>query len=267
MAVRGDCARPGFRAVESGEKSFDNGGEKTDTMDRGVYLGVSDSCNSLIIHSTTIPLVAWCPSMTFVTTHKKRGVLVMTGRKRGFTLVELLVVIAIIGVLVALLLPAIQAAREAARRSKCTSNMKNFGIALQTYHDSLKTFPPGGCMTAGANYTDNKLYSSLHTMLLPYFEEEVLKSLYDSKRDWQHQNQILDPGAGHGASERFCAGPGHDHPSLQLPECRRRQSERRQTVDDDLPGRSWWQLRRWPAIRHDPLHHESRRDRLMVQGA
>lgn len=116
----------------------------------------------------------------------------MTGRKRGFTLVELLVVIAIIGVLVALLLPAIQAAREAARRSKCTSNMKNFGLALQTYHDSLKTFPPGGCAPAGEGMSENHIYSSLHTMLLPYFEEEALKSLYDTRRTWQKQTQIKD---------------------------------------------------------------------------
>jgi prepilin-type N-terminal cleavage/methylation domain-containing protein len=116
----------------------------------------------------------------------------MTGRKRGFTLVELLVVIAIIGVLVALLLPAIQAAREAARRSKCTNNMKQFGIALQTYHDTLKTFPPGSCVAANKNFASNSSFSSMHTMLLPYFEEEGLKSLINPKMDWERQTHIWE---------------------------------------------------------------------------
>lgn len=62
-------------------------------------------------------------------------------RGRGFTLVELLVVIAIIGILVALLLPAIQAAREAARRTECANNLKQLGIAMQNYHDSHKRMP------------------------------------------------------------------------------------------------------------------------------
>ena len=89
-------------------------------------------------------------------------------RFRGFTLVELLVVIAIIGILVALLLPAIQAAREAARRSQCANNMKQIGMALHNYHDTLKSFPIGHRTgVATANW---------RVALFPYME---LSSLYD----------------------------------------------------------------------------------------
>ncbi len=64
-------------------------------------------------------------------------------RTRGFTLIELLVVIAIIAILIALLLPAVQAAREAARRASCTNNLKQLGLGMHNYHQSLDTFPPG----------------------------------------------------------------------------------------------------------------------------
>ena len=95
-------------------------------------------------------------------------------RRRGFTLVELLVVIAIIGVLVALLLPAIQAAREAARRSQCVNNLKQIGLAILNYESSKKTFPPGVELDP-----KNPLYFSGWTRdIMSYAEDEALRAVY-----------------------------------------------------------------------------------------
>jgi prepilin-type N-terminal cleavage/methylation domain-containing protein/prepilin-type processing-associated H-X9-DG protein len=108
-------------------------------------------------------------------------------RTSGFTLVELLVVIAIIGILVALLLPAVQAAREAARRAQCINNIKQFGIALHIYHGANKSFPPGALMKA--SITD--IYANANASLLPYFEESSLHSLYDQNQQWEKQKPGL----------------------------------------------------------------------------
>jgi prepilin-type N-terminal cleavage/methylation domain-containing protein/prepilin-type processing-associated H-X9-DG protein len=101
-------------------------------------------------------------------------------RKRvplAFTLVELLVVIAIIGVLVSLLLPAVQAAREAARRAQCSNGLKQFGLALHNYADVFKRFPPrrGGTSAASPDGNANRL--SAFVPLLPFLEQ---KPLFDS---------------------------------------------------------------------------------------
>jgi prepilin-type N-terminal cleavage/methylation domain-containing protein/prepilin-type processing-associated H-X9-DG protein len=92
-------------------------------------------------------------------------------QKGGFTLIELLVVIAIIGVLIALLLPAVQAAREAARRSQCLNNLRQMGIALHGYHDTNNVFPPGGWVVGGNRTTRWIAWSAL---LLPHLEQQAL---------------------------------------------------------------------------------------------
>ena len=96
-------------------------------------------------------------------------------RRSGFTLVELLVVIAIIGILIALLLPAVQAAREAARRSQCTNHLKQLGLAIHNYHDTFKVFPPG-VFADGLNDSLNTPPHSMSWMptLLPFMEQQAL---------------------------------------------------------------------------------------------
>jgi prepilin-type N-terminal cleavage/methylation domain-containing protein len=95
-------------------------------------------------------------------------------RRRAFTLVELLVVIAIIGVLVALLLPAIQAAREAARRTSCASNMRQLGLAMQNYHDTYQKFPIGTTNPDGAVTTVVNNHWTWPSRILPYIEQTGL---------------------------------------------------------------------------------------------
>lgn len=90
------------------------------------------------------------------------GSAIVSRKRAAFTLVELLVVIAIIGILVALLLPAIQAAREAARRSQCQNNLKQIGLAINNYESSAKGLPPGAFLAEGSAWS---------AFILPYLEE------------------------------------------------------------------------------------------------
>jgi prepilin-type N-terminal cleavage/methylation domain-containing protein/prepilin-type processing-associated H-X9-DG protein len=120
------------------------------------------------------------------------------GHRRAFTLVELLVVIAIIGILVALLLPAIQAAREAARRTQCVNNLKQIGIALHNFHDTYKSFPIGQTDDDGDNI-------SFRAYLLPFMEQQVL---WDELVAGGYK-PVVTTGVHIGMDTSDCSGLGH----------------------------------------------------------
>ncbi len=148
----------------------------------------------------------------------------------GFTLVELLVVIAIIGILVALLLPAIQAAREAARRSQCSNNLKQLGLAIQLYADSTK-----GVLPAGAYWQDYRPFSGIPCdgaksckgpqccatrrgtilmRLLPYIEEQALYDAYDFTQPTDEQEYDGSPIGSRTVATFVCPSdeqPGESH--------------------------------------------------------
>jgi prepilin-type N-terminal cleavage/methylation domain-containing protein len=139
--------------------------------------------------------------------------------RRAFTLVELLVVIAIIGILVALLLPAIQAAREAARRSQCSNNMKQLGLAVQNYADARRGLPPSRVLDGRQTWL---------ALILDYMEESQIKGLWDLKAgtygcfyDQSFQcrtatvNAYFCPSQGHEARVMvipYASQDGHGHP-------------------------------------------------------
>ena len=105
-------------------------------------------------------------------------------RRTAFTLVELLVVITIIGILIALLLPAVQAAREAARRMQCGNNLKQLGVGFHNFECANGGFPPRRWnQTMAANGVDNG-YTGWGTFLLPYIEQQALYDRYDWKYDF-----------------------------------------------------------------------------------
>lgn len=111
--------------------------------------------------------------------------MLMRARHRvAFTLIELLVVIAVIGVLVALLLPAVQQAREAARRASCRNNLRQFGLALHNYESSHRVVPPGVLVSEDGF----SVYATANALLLPYFEQTPLASRYNFEQPWWLQS-------------------------------------------------------------------------------
>ena len=127
---------------------------------------------------------------------------IINHKSSGFTLIELLVVITIIGILIALLLPAVQAAREAARRIQCTNNLKQLGVALHNYHTALQSFPSGAVWSRNAQgkiqvWAGNR--ANYNALLFPYVEENNIYGAFTwgtsawigSPNIWWGQNQNL----------------------------------------------------------------------------
>ncbi len=110
-------------------------------------------------------------------------------RRSGFTLIELLVVIAVVAILVSLLLPAVQQAREAARKAQCQNNLKQMALAVHNYHATHRVIPPSACLDA-SGFTGNNGSWSVHGRILPELDRGVLAKNVDLTVAWDNQAAI-----------------------------------------------------------------------------
>ena len=133
----------------------------------------------------------------------------------GFTLVELLVVIAIIGILVALLLPAVQAAREAARRTQCTNNLKQIGLALHNYHAAKNALPIGSVLPANAPAGKN--FGTWVYYILPYIEEGSVYEAFDDLKFPMYSALYKNCLYNRAAGLHLPVGPGRRDPVARWP--------------------------------------------------
>ncbi len=137
----------------------------------------------------------------------------MKVNRQGFTLVELLVVIAIIGILIGMLLPAVQKVREAAQRAACSNNLKNIVLAMHNYESSHEYFPKGAEADFGPSLPQTNLKLSAFASTLPFIEQENLRNLIDQTRPWEQQPSAV-------ASTRietfFCPSDAGDNPHLDI---------------------------------------------------
>jgi len=169
----------------------------------------------------------------------------MKRRTKGFTLVELLVVIAIIGVLVALLLPAVQAAREAARRMSCGNNLKQIGLGIHNYIDTYKRIPAGTRSNDPANSPRRRVWQAGHhrkgsflVKLLPYMEQDALHSKLNFARDvYQQLNRLGFDNGGNRIENYICPSDGTT--SGKLNRDRQYYNYAKSLGNQNMPGRGW----------------------------